>query len=132
MNKTKVQDLLDHAAISASVLCMVHCLATPFLLIMVPILSSTFLADEAFHRTLVLFVLPTSLIALFIGCGRHKDRNVMYVGFVGLFSLVFIAYFGHDLFGETGEKAATVVCGAILAYAHLRNYRLCRRASCDA
>lgn len=132
MNKTRTQGILDHAAISTSVLCMVHCLATPLLLVAVPILSSSFLADEAFHKALVTLVLPTSLIAIFIGCGRHKDRYVLYLGCFGLVSLVFIAFFGHDLLGEVGEKVATVGSGAILAFAHLRNFRLCRRFQCDA
>jgi hypothetical protein len=109
---------------------MLHCLATPVLLIAVPMLSSTYVADESFHRFMVVFVLPVSLAALFIGCRKHRDRLVGLLGFLGLLSLVLLAFFGHDSLGEVGEKVATVISGAILALGHVRNYRLCHRDGC--
>ena len=118
-------------AVSASALCVFHCLATPILLIAVPVLSSTFVADEEFHRFLVLFLLPVSLVALFIGCRRHRDRVVLVLGGLGLISLVLTGYLGHELLGELGEKITTVMSGVILAIGHLRNYQLCRRDGCD-
>lgn len=132
MQKVQAQRLMDRMAISASALCMLHCLLTPLLLVAVPVISTTLLADEAFHRLLVAFVLPTSLVALFLGCRRHKDRGVLVLGGLGLISLVLVALFGHDLLGETGERVATVISGAILAIGHLRNYRLCRQDGCHA
>ena len=126
------QGVFDRVAISTSALCMIHCLATPFLIIGVPVLSSTFIAGEAFHRFLVWIVLPVSLVALFIGCRRHKDAVVAAFGGLGLLLLVLTAYFGHQLLGETGERVATVVGGLILAMGHFRNYRLCRLAECHA
>lgn len=132
MEKVQAQRLMDRMAISASALCMLHCLLTPLLLVAVPVISTTLLADEAFHRLLVAFVLPTSLVALFLGCRRHKDRGVLVLGGLGLISLVLVALFGHDLLGETGERVATVISGAILAIGHLRNYRPCRQDGCHA
>jgi hypothetical protein len=132
MEKVKVQRLLDRMAISASALCMLHCLVTPLLLIAVPVISSTIVADDEFHRILVAFVLPVSLIALFLGCRRHRDRAVFVLGVFGLISLVLIAYLGHDLLGEAGEKGATIFSGVILAIGHFRNYHLCRHDGCNA
>lgn len=131
MEQTRVQQLLDRMAISASVLCLIHCLGMPLLLVALPLLSSTFMAGEDFHRFLVVFVLPISVIALFIGCRRHKDRGVLVLGSLGLLGLVSTALFGHDLLGETGERAATVVSGVTSALGHLRNDRLCRQDGCD-
>ncbi len=131
MEKANVQTLMDRLAISASLLCMLHCIVTPLLLVAAPVISSTFLADEAFHQALVIFVLPTSLLALFLGCKSHKDAQVLLLGGFGLAALVSVAFFGHDLLGETGEKVATVISGAMLAFAHVRNYRLCRKDNCD-
>jgi hypothetical protein len=53
------------------------------------------------------------------------------LGGLGLIALVSIAYLGHGLLGEVGEKVATVIGGAILAIGHFRNYRLCHRDGCD-
>ena len=134
MEKVQIQKFLDRVAISASALCMLHCLVTPLLLVAVPIISSTFLADELFHKVLVAFVLPVSLIALFLGCRRHRDRVVLIFGSIGLFCLVLVAAVGHDLFGEFGEfgeKVATIISGVILVLGHIRNYYLCRHDKCD-
>ncbi|MBL8466222.1 MerC domain-containing protein [Methyloversatilis discipulorum] len=132
MNQTRVQKLLDRTAISASALCMLHCLAMPFLLLAVPMLATTFMADETFHRFLALIVLPTSVIALTIGCLRHKDGAVLGLGAAGLGALVLVAFFGHERLTEGSEKAATLVSGVILAVAHVRNYSLCRRDACGS
>lgn len=90
------------------------------------------MADEAFHRIIVAFVLPISFIALFLGCRRHKDRTVSVLGIIGLILLALSAYFGHELFGELGEKVVTVISGLILAISHYRNYRLCQHDGCEA
>ena len=131
MEKVQIQKIMDRVAISASALCMLHCLVTPLLLVAIPIISSTIVADELFHKILVVFVMPVSFIALFIGCHRHRDRLVLVIGSLGLVSLVSIAFVGHDLFGEFGEKVGTVISGMILMLGHIRNYYLCRHDKCD-
>ena len=122
---------MDRIAISASVLCMLHCLLTPLLLVAVPVISSTFMAEEQFHKTLVAFVLPVSIIALFLGCRQHKDRIVFVLVSLGLVFLVSIAAVGHELLGEFGEKVATLISGVILVVGHIRNYHLCRHDKCE-
>lgn len=131
MEKVKIQKFLDRAAISASTLCILHCLVTPLLLVAVPVISSTFVADELFHKFLVTFVLPVSFIALFLGCRRHRDHLVLVLGSFGLVSIVSVAFLGHELLGEFGEKVATIISGAILVAGHIRNYYLCRHNECD-
>lgn len=131
MEQRKVQRLLDRLSISASALCLLHCLATPLLLVALPVLSATFMADETFHLWMVTIVLPLSLAALFIGCRRHRDGLVITLGLIGLLGLILAALLGHDVLGETGEKVATVVSGLLLAAGHWRNYRLCRLSDCD-
>ena len=130
MEKVQIQKLLDRAAISISALCILHCLATPVLLIAIPVISSTFLADEQFHRVLVAIILPVSVIAFSLGCRRHRDSVVLVLGGIGLFFLILVAAVGHDLLGEFGEKVGTIISGLILAAAHVRNYYLCRNEKC--
>jgi len=89
------------------------------------------LADEGFHLVMLWLILPSSAIALTLGCRRHKDAAVLVAGACGLSILVFTAAFGHDLAGELGEKLLTFVGAAVLSAGHLRNYRLCRREACD-
>lgn len=76
-------------------------------------------------------ILPTSLIALTVGCRKHKDRTTIALGAVGLATLTITALFGHALFGFLGERIVTSIGGLILATAHILNYRCCRQENCQ-
>lgn len=103
----------------------------PVALTLIPSLASLPMGDEGFHLVLVFAVLPTSVIALSIGCRRHRQWRVLAWGFAGLTVLVFTALFGHELLGEHLEKWATV-CGAILvATSHFMNFRRCQAVDCQ-
>lgn len=115
---------LDRLAIGVSTLCALHCLALP---LMLPTLSTFFLGDAAFHRTLLLFVIPSSLLAVTLGCLRHKDARVWLLAAAGLSVMVLAAFWGHGLFGHWGERGVTLIGVSLLSLGHLRNYSLCRR-----
>lgn len=123
---------LDGFAVVLSGTCMVHCLVLPLLVTVLPIMQGSGLLDEqAFHLIMLLFILPTSLIALTIGCRKHKDRLTMILGGVGLSVLTFTALFGHEVFGLVGERYVTTGGGLTLALAHIQNFRRCRSVDCQ-
>lgn len=121
---------LDRASIGLSALCMVHCLLTPIAIVMLPALSTSFLAGESFHRLMVVLVLPMSVLALGLGCRKHRGKSVLVLGGIGLGLLVVSAILGEEGLGEIGEKVATVFAASIVALAHVRNYMLCRQQQC--
>jgi len=130
--KSVTQLYLDRFAIGLSALCAVHCLAVPVLLILFPsIMASFHLDDHGFHQLLIGLAIPTSAIAVFLGCKRHKDQSVFALAGIGIALLITAAIFGHDVLSETGEKVATLFAASILALAHWRNYSLCRKDSCE-
>lgn len=131
MELIKAQKILDRLAMGMASFCVLHCLVTPVLLIVIPVLTSTIVADETFHKILLVFVLPASSLALLLGCRRHKDWIVLALGILGLMQLALIASFGHELLGEVGETVATVVGSLVLAASHFRNHRLCRSDGCN-
>ena len=49
-------------------------------------------------------VLPTSCVALFLGCRKHKRLSIAVTGIVGMAILVSVAFYGHEWFGVSGEK----------------------------
>jgi hypothetical protein len=122
---------LDKLAVSASAICAVHCLCLPLLLGVFPALGTTLLGQEAFHVVLLWFVVPLSVVAVFLGCRQHKDKWVAVMGLTGLAVLIFAATLGHDLLGEEGERITTLIGACAIAAGHLRNYALCRRSRCD-
>ena len=121
---------LDKYAISTSAFCAVHCLCLPILLGVFPALGTTVVGQESFHVLLLWLVIPLSIVSLTLGCKRHKSWFVALFGLIGLILLVFAATSGHEVLGEIGERAATLIGASAIAVAHVRNYVLCRQANC--
>ena len=128
---TNAAPVLDRVAISASTLCAIHCLCLPLILTALPALGVTFFGQESFHVALLWLVIPLSVVALTMGCSKHKNWVVGLLGLVGLTLLIIAAAFGHDLLGEPGERIATLAGAVFIGVGHFSNYRLCRQAICD-
>ena len=126
-----IQAKMDKAAIGLSVICTIHCLLLPVAITVLPVLIATPLGDEAFHQFLLIGVLPASILALTLGCKKHKKWDNALLGGIGLSALVFAAFFGHDLVGELGEKLITVLGAGLICVSHLRNYKLCNLNQCE-
>jgi len=121
----------DKAAIGLSLVCAVHCLLLPLVLVILPTLAASTSSDERFHQWMLMAVLPTSLLALAMGCRRHRNMSVMAMGLPGLAILTLAAFLGHDWLGESGEKIASLLGASLIAFGHFRNHTLCRRLQCD-
>ncbi len=119
----------DKAAIGLSLICAVHCLLLPVALVILPTLAASTFSDERFHQWMLMAVLPTSLLALTLGCRRHRNMSVMALGLPGLAILTLTAFFGHDLLGESGEKIVSLLGASLIACGHLRNRTLCKNGS---
>ena len=117
---------LDTAAISLSAICLAQCLIMPIAAIFAPTISLLPLADESFHKILLLFVLPVSILAMTLGCKKHKTYGVIVYAVIGLALMAVSAIWGHALFGETGEIAATLAGASVLSFAHFKNQKLCK------
>ncbi|EAR23253.1 MerC domain-containing protein [Nitrococcus mobilis] len=128
----KIQVAMDKVAIGFSIICAVHCVLVPIAMVILPALAATPLRDEAFHQKILIAVLPASIIALAIGCRKHKNWRVGTSGFIGLATLITTAFLGHDLLGENGEKIATLIGAAMIAFGHIQNHRLCCKYNCHS
>ncbi len=115
----------DKIAISFSVVCALHCLLLPIAVIFLPSISATFLGTEDFHKTLLYFVIPSSIIALSLGCKMHGKYEVYSYGFFGIGALLFASFFGHDYLGEVGEISLTLIGAGIVSLGHYKNQKLC-------
>jgi hypothetical protein len=127
---TPVSTHIDKAAIGLSFVCTVHCLLLPIALLMVPTLAASTFGDERFHQWMLIAVLPTSLIALAMGCRQHQNKSVLIIGLLGLTTLSLAIFFGHDLLGDMGEKIASVLGASLIALGHFKNHTLCKHAQC--
>jgi len=77
-------------------------------------------------------ILPTSLVALFLGCRKHNKWQIASTGALGILILLSVTFVGHELFSINGEKIATSIGGIILAFSHYLNYRECQSITCES
>lgn len=124
---TKSQLLFDKIAVSLSFLCALHCLVLPFVLVVLPSIAALNLHGEEFHLWMVLAVIPISIYALTLGCKQHKRNHLFAIGAIGLALLLAAVFLGHALLGEYGEKILTLLGASLIAFGHIKNYRLCQQ-----
>lgn len=115
------QTTADKLAIGLSLMCTVHCFATPVILALLPSFAVLQINAEQFHLWVLAVVLPTSLLALSLGCKKHKRTRYMACGVVGLAFLIIAVLLGQ----EEAEKALTLIGSAFIALAHWFNYQQC-------
>jgi len=123
----KREDWLERAALGASFLCLVHCLALPILIAALPALSRFLDVPESFHVWMLAFVVPASATALLSGRARHGAAWPLGIGGVGLLLLGA----GALLVPEGAAETVLTISGSLaLAAAHVGNWRL--RHTCSA
>jgi hypothetical protein len=124
---SKGQEITDKFSISLSMLCAIHCLALPLILILLPSLAALNLDNEAFHTWMLVAVIPTSIYALTMGCKGHQAYSLLFLGALGLILLILALLLGHEIIGESGEKSLTLLGATFVFIAHWKNISLYQR-----
>ena len=114
-------NIIESAAMSASLLCLIHCLALPLLLLLLPGILGLFAQSEAFHYAALAFVVPSAFAAFWLGYRRHRSLPPALLGFCGVICLVIALLPG---LAEGEELWITVVGSLLLVTGHVMNWRL--------
>jgi len=110
---------LDRAAVLLSGLCLVHCLAIPFALLLGPLFGHWLInSDTEVHWVLLAVAIPISALALWRGYVKHHNLLTITLGSGGL---VFMFIGVSHIFGEEWETGLTVIGVCALLIAHVRN-----------
>ena len=117
----RVTDWLERTAVSASTVCLVHCVGLPLLLAALPAVATVVAVPESFHVWVLAFAVPASGIALLLGYRSHRASLPLLVGGVGLGLLAVGALV---LLGGPFETLVTVIGSLTLAVSHVMNWRL--------
>jgi hypothetical protein len=120
------QQLYDGLAISASFVCLVHCLALPVLIMLLPTLAAFLTMPESFHVWALAVSVPVSLLALSAGYRRHGAVSPLFIVLPGL---VLLALGALTPSSEWMETALTVPGALLLAIGHGLNWHALRHAS---
>ena len=101
----------DKLSICLSLCCILHCIALPAIILMIPSFASLWINNEKVHVILVLFAVPISLFAMAKSLRVHRNYKCISLAVIGL-SLLVVAIFMHDInFGSEishiGHEEAT-------------------------
>ena len=97
MNITQVKkQFSDKLSICLSLCCILHCIALPAIILMIPSFASLWVNNEKVHVILVLFAVPISLFAMAKSLRIHHNYKCISLAIIGLSFLV-IAIFMHDI-----------------------------------
>ncbi|OBX17871.1 hypothetical protein A9995_14520 [Erythrobacter sp. QSSC1-22B] len=116
---------LDGLAVSVSTACLIHCLALPALIALLPAWSRWLDLPETVHLSLLLAALPLSSLVLW-RAARQSARawQPFWLGIAGLSAMTA----GLLVEGESLETIVTSIGAVLLASAHIINWR--RRVHC--
>ena len=117
----------DQIAIALSAICLVHCLAVPVLVAVLPIAAVSFGDSQHFHGLMLWLVVPTSVVGFTLGFRLHRRAGLVATGAIGVLILWAAAVFGHDAWSESIEVAVSVVGSLVLGGAHWMNFRAVRQ-----
>ena len=118
---------LDRIAISLSAICIVHCLAVPLIVAVLPIAALGFGGESHFHAVMLWLVVPISVVGLIMGYRVHTRAAIVAVGMLGMAVVAVAAVRGHAHWSVLAETVVSVLGSVLLATAHWRNFVLVRK-----
>jgi hypothetical protein len=112
---------LDGAGIAISVLCLLHCLALPILVALVPAIDAYLPVkdDHVVHVWLLAIAAPVSIAALGLGARSLGVGRWLALGSLGLAAMLLGVVYP---FAAAGERIVTAVGVTLLAAAHFGNW----------
>ena len=130
-SRTSVAAAWDRLGLATSVACVIHCLATPLMLVLLPAMGS-WLASPLVHQFLAVGVVAAAAGSLAPGVWQHGQWSVLIPAVIGIAAVMFAA-FGSACCGPQAMHFAglpvgshlSIVGGLCLIAAHANNWRIC-------
>ena len=109
---------LDRLALGLSALCLVHCLASVFLVAALAG-GGHFLEHPAWHQFGLALAILFAAMGLGAGYRRHGRKQHVVIGIIGLAVMASALIVPHG----AGEAALTIIGVALVGVAHVMNIR---------
>ncbi|MFO0356457.1 MAG: MerC domain-containing protein [Sphingobacteriaceae bacterium] len=130
--KNKIETLLDLVGFSASTLCAIHCAILPFLISFLPLLGLEFLENPVIEWVFLASSITLAFTSFLIGYYKHHHDNealsIMLIAFIFFVIGNTNAFQGNP--STLFEEICLALGGIIMAYAHYRNWKLCKINNC--
>ena len=112
----------DGIGMASSTLCLIHCLATPFIFIAQACTKNCCADTPIWWRAIDFFFLVISLIAVYFSA-KTTPKKWMQVSFYSLFAVLSILVFNEHLILFQAPKAIMYISAGLLAGLHFYNRR---------
>jgi hypothetical protein len=119
----------DRLGIWASALCMVHCIATPFLLSFSSVFAHFLPGEERTHRTLAMLIAMIGAVAIVRGFRVHGRMRILFLMAAGLLCIFTGAYLGDRLPSHNVEVLITLCGSCLMIASHRLNHTFCRECT---
>jgi len=126
---TMINKIWDKIGICASGLCLIHCLATPIMLLALPGFEFSPGIDEHFHEIFAVVVVSSIMFAVYPNCRKHGHNDIILIALAGII-LILISTFFHQL--PIALSHTMTIAGSItLIIAHIKNMKV-RHGKCSS
>lgn len=122
-----VSRYLDRIAISLSAICIVHCLAVPLVVAVLPIAALGFGGESHFHAVMLWLVVPISVVGLVMGYRIHDRVGIVALGVLGMIVISIAAIRGHGQWSTSVEILVSIFGSLLLTAAHWSNFVIVRK-----
>ena len=129
INKSLSTRVWDKIGVCASGICLIHCLATPILLLIFPASKIQFFEHGVLHAVFAVLVVGSILLAVYPTCKKHGHKDIMTFAALGVF-FILSSFLFHD-YGEVIEYVFTIAGSICLIIAHIRNMKV-RHGKCES
>ena len=126
----KSQILSDKFAMSFSMLCLMHCLFAPALIVLSYSSLALTLESELIHKAILLITIPVSIFAISLGYKNHTNNSIIFTGIAGLTILISALLIGESI-DENAELIMTIIGSILVIACHYRNYKICKKRTCN-
>jgi len=124
--------VFDRLGVFLSILCGIHCLLTPFILISAPWLGNI-LGNESFHVLMLALVIPVAVLSVIQNNGLKGPTVKIMLSGIFLLVLGVLVHFTHHSHGGDHhledfilENLFTISGGGFLFFAHMKKLKNCR------
>lgn len=123
-----INKMWDKIGICASGLCLIHCLATPILLFLIPSFEFSEHIDHHIHEIFAVVVVTSIMLAVYPNCRRHGHKDIIAIAFLGVVFILSAVFFRS--LPEVVHHSMTITGSLLLITAHVKNMKV-RHGNCS-
>ncbi|MFO0322705.1 MAG: MerC domain-containing protein [Bacteroidota bacterium] len=123
-----INSVLDALGFSASTLCATHCAILPFVMSFLPFLGIEFLSNLNFELVMLGSSVLLAFTSFLVGYYKHHHDNEALM--IMLVAFIFFVLGHVNQMPTIFEMICTPIGGFIMAFAHYRNWKLCKEKNC--